>query len=132
MINVLISLMLAIFSFQAFTITYKLGGINKTIINTPKAIFEKSIPLVNDIEEKDFVPYFNKELLESNFKEYVAKNLDRYSDNYNLIFYYYDTFNGLLCRGEKCDGVRITFNTKIVGMFDYKRTIFYEIRKNNG
>ncbi len=132
MINLYISIILGILSFQAFTFTYRLGGINKTIINIPKAIFEKSIPIVSDSADQEFKPYFDKSLLELNINGYISNNIGRYSNNYTLVFYYYNSLNNLICRGDKCDGVRITINTKMIGFFDYERTMFYEIRNNNG
>lgn len=128
MVNIFISLCIAIFSFQCFTLNYQLGGINKTMINMPKTLFENSIPIIQD--DNNFIPYFQKNILEKSVEEYLKISLHKYTNNYQISFYYYDAEDSFVCKSEYCSGVKVKLNCKIMYFFDYQKTMFYEIKDN--
>lgn len=129
MVNIFISLFIAIYSFQAFSLTYQISGINKTFIYMPIAILENSIPLLQENNQK-FDAYFDKQLLKINVDSYLKKDLKRYVKNYEVFYYYYDANNNLVCKSDYCDGVKITLKCKIMNLYDYKKSMFYEIKDN--
>lgn len=129
MVNIFISLLIAIYSFQAFSLTYQIGGINKTFINMPISILENSIPLLQE-DNKTFIAYFDKDDLKRNVDDYLSKDLKRYVSKYQVEYYYYDLDTDLICKSEYCGGVQITLNCKIMNLFNYKKTMFYEIKDN--
>lgn len=127
MINAFIAMIVCVMSFQIFTTTYQLSGINKTLINMPKSIIENSIPLEN--EENNFIPTIDKTLLQENANEYFEKNLSRYTNEYKLQYLFYDKDTNRPCIIKNCSGVRITLTCKILQIFNYSQTMYYEIIK---
>lgn len=127
MINAFIAMIVCVMSFQIFTTTYQLSGINKTLINMPKSIIENSIPLED--EENNFIPTIDKTLLQENANEYFEKNLSRYTNEYKLQYLFYDKDTNRPCIIKNCSGVRITLTCKILQIFNYSQTMYYEIIK---
>lgn len=127
MINAFIAMVVCVMSFQIFTTTYQLSGINKTLINMPKSIIENSIPLED--EENNFIPTIDKTLLQENANEYFEKNLSRYTNEYKLQYLFYDKDTNRPCIIKNCSGVRITLTCKILQIFNYSQTMYYEIIK---
>lgn len=131
MVNIFLSLILVLFTFQGFILTYQLGGLNKTIYNIPKSLFENAIVLVQNETTEDVILYFNGPNLEYYVTSYLNDNLHDYSLEYDVSFNYYESKSKTMCRSDKCDGVRVIFQTKIMNLYDYRKTISYEVRKNN-
>lgn len=129
MINAFIAMIVCVMSFQIFTTTYQLSGINKTLINMPKSIIENSIPLEN--EENNFIPTIDKTLLQESANEYFEKNLSRYTNEYKLQYLFYDKDTNRPCIIKNCSGVRITLTCKILQIFNYSQTMYYEIIKGD-
>ncbi len=129
MVNIFISLLIALYVFQAFSLTYQIGGVNKTFINMPIQILENSIPLLQE-DNKTFIAYFDKEALKKNVESYLSKDLKRYVYNYQVEYFYYDLDTDYVCKSPYCSGVKITLNCKIMNLFNYKKTMFYEIKDN--
>lgn len=129
MINAFIAMIVCVMSFQIFTTTYQLSGINKTLINMPKSIIENSIPLED--EENNFIPTIDKTLLQENANEYFKKNLSRYTNEYKLQYLFYDKDTNRPCIIKNCSGVRITLTCKILQIFNYSQTMYYEIIKGD-
>lgn len=129
MINAFIAMIVCVMSFQIFTTTYQLSGINKTLINMPKSIIENSIPLEG--EENNFIPTIDKTLLQENANEYFKKNLSRYTNEYKLQYLFYDKDTNRPCIIKNCSGVRITLTCKILQIFNYSQTMYYEIIKGD-
>lgn len=129
MINAFIAMIVCVMSFQIFTTTYQLSGINKTLINMPKSIIENSIPLED--EENNFIPTIDKALLQENANEYFEKNLSRYTNEYKLQYLFYDKDTNRPCIIKNCSGVRITLTCKILQIFNYSQTMYYEIIKGD-
>lgn len=124
MSNVFLSLMTLIMSFNLFAISYQINGINRVVVHTPTSIFEINIPLVNN----DYL-YFNKTKLENDLLNYYSKNIERYTNLYDVSFYYYDLEDGSICLGEICRGIEVTVNAKLTFNYSYSRTMFYEIEE---
>lgn len=128
MSNILFSITIGILSLQFFTFTYRINGINRVMYNIPISIFEASIPLVQTYESP--IMYFDKDYLESELTSYVNKSIYKYTDEYDLSFYYYVQGDYSICRTEYCDAVEVTLNAKITLFDSYKKVARFHIQKN--
>ncbi|MDY0177808.1 MAG: hypothetical protein GX807_02410 [Erysipelotrichia bacterium] len=131
MINLYLSLAMILFSFQGFILTFQLGGINRTLYNFPKNIFENAIVLIQDENTIEIKPYFNVPNLEYYVTSYLNDNLSSYGLDYEVDFNYYEAKTKTLCRSDRCDGVKVIFKTKILTFYPYEKTVYYEVRENN-
>lgn len=128
MINIFIAMIVAIYSFQVFSLTYQVSGIKRTVINIPMEIFENSIPFMEQ-ENNKFVGYFDKEILESLLSNYFDDNLIKYTDKYEIKYFYYQTSDGLFCKGDYCDGIKVNVKANIIFSFTIEQKMFYEIKE---
>jgi hypothetical protein len=126
MTNIFLAILLAVVSFNFFTVTYKLNGINRTLLFTPTSIFEVNVPLVDFNENLDL--YFDKEKLESDLTSYYDSNLIRYTSEYDISFYYLNIEDKSLCISDFCKAVEVTVNSEILFGFQYEKTMRFEIR----
>ena len=128
MILLFLTLCVSVLGFSFFTVSTRITGINRAMINMPKEIFQASIPLIQD---GNFVAYYDQKVLENNVLGYLNKNVKKYVSNYKLHFYYYSQDDGSMCITKFCDAVEITIRANVVFNYSYSRTMFYEIRKGN-
>ena len=127
MISALISLVIGVLSFQVFSLTYQLGGINRTIVNMPKAVLEKALVLERVNSDKYYV-YFDQDNLILSIQNYLDDNMYKYCDQYNIeTNYYLPQLNNRPCTIDKCNGVNVTITCRILLAFDYSKTMYYEI-----
>ena len=70
MINMIISFMVVVLSFNFFMMSYQVNGLNRLVMNAPISLFETAIELM-DIN-KDKGPIFNKDVLERNLTSILA------------------------------------------------------------
>ena len=89
MINIGIALLVVILSFQCFTITYRLNGINRTLLEIPLSIFEVAIPLVREDDETTL--YYDKDYLINELTYYFDNKLPFYTDDYDVKYYFSNT-----------------------------------------
>ena len=129
MIVAFLSLLSIILCFQLFTITTNLTAINRVVIATPLALFETSIPLVNNEEGSPL--YFDKRTLEDNLSVYYSNSLDKYTKKVSLDFYYYHQEDGSYCIDDKCNAVEVDISASIIFNFSYHRVMFYEIKETS-
>lgn len=125
MLILLICLLITSSAFVIFSISIKIDTINRIIITTPKTIGELSIPSFLSEDEK---PYFDEVKLNEILTSYYDNCLTSHVKSYKLEYYFYSLTNHDFCY-NKCDGVEITFSTKVAGIYDYKKVIFFEIQK---
>lgn len=127
MISALISLVIGVLSFQVFSLTYQLGGINRTIVNMPKAVLEKALVLERVNSDKYYV-YFDQDNLILSIQNYLDDNMSKYCDQYDIeTNYYLPQLNNRPCTIDKCNGVNVTITCRILLAFDYSKTMYYEI-----
>ena len=127
MISALISLVIGVISFQVFSLTYQLGGINRTIVNMPKAVLEKALVLERVNSDKYYV-YFDQDNLILSIQNYLDDNMSKYCDQYDIeTNYYLPQLNNRPCTIDKCNGVNVTITCRILLAFDYSKTMYYEI-----
>lgn len=127
MIIAFLVVVVAIISFSFFTVTIRINAINRVVIATPIEIFETSIPLLDEDEEKNI--YFDKEVLEEKLTNYYFSNLDKYTKEITLDFYYYNQIDKSYCVNDQCTAVEVCLESEIVFDFQYSRTMYYEIKK---
>jgi len=122
MINIFISVLMSLGLFNIFTITYRLDGINRTIVSAPMEIFEYSIPVAVFDTTEYLVFDVNK--VKRKYVEYLDTVIYQYVNDYDVSFSFYTIHSDLV--SEKYEGVDITFSTKVT-LVNYERTMYYEI-----
>lgn len=128
MIAMFISFFVVFLSFNFFMISYQINGINRLVYAVPLSLYETAINMF-DIDE-EIGPFFNKEILEDNINSYFDFHLPRYTDQYQISFYYYNPSDHSLDMDDEAQAVEITINSNLVLAKHYQKTMFYEIRSN--
>lgn len=127
MINIGIALMIMVMSVQCFTVTYRINGINRTLIETPTSLFEVSIPIIQD--DGEYAAYYDKDKLKTSLTHYYDDKLKEYSSNYHIFYYYTNVGSTSICLLGKCDAIEITIRAKIIFLSEYSKTMRFEIRR---
>ena len=96
----------------------------------PLSVLEVSIPLVGVSGEEKL--YFSKSKLESYVDAYFDENITPLCGQYSLTFYYFSSEDGLYCKNDKCDGVRVTLTSYVLLDIKYEKTMSYYIKNNKG
>ena len=128
MIAMFISFFVVFLSFNFFMISYQINGINRLVYAVPLSLYETAINMF-DINE-EIGPFFSKEILEDNINSYFDFHLPRYTDQYQISFYYYNPSDHSLDMDDEAQAVEITINSNLVLAKHYQKTMFYEIRSN--
>ena len=128
MINMIISFLVVTLSFNFFMMSYQVNGLNRLVMNAPISLFETAIELM-DINE-DNGPIFNKETLENNLTSYFDFSLPKYTEDYEVSFYYYNPSDHSVCLNENAKAVEVSVSASFIFAFQYQKTMFYEIRSN--
>ena len=126
MINVLLSGIYVVFAGGIFSLSFSIQGLKRAIINTPIELMYRSVELV-DGEIK-----FDKSKLNQILLTYYNDVLPRYSEEHTVDIYYYNIMDQSFCMEDYCSAVEITVNCKLIFEYDFTRTMYYEIRSNNG
>ncbi len=127
MINIGIALLVMVMSFQCFTITYRLNGINRTLMEIPLSIFEVAVPLAQENDE--IVIYFDQEYLINELTYYFDNKLPFYTSNYDLNYYFSNTGETSMCIEGHCSAIEISLDAEVVFFTRYQKTARYEIRE---
>lgn len=128
MANIIISIIISVLSFSFFTVTYRVNGINRTIYNIPIAIFESSIPLVQEKEQPTI--YFDKISVELKLTSYFVSNIRKYCDKFTVKFYYYNQEDYSYCSASTCDAVEIHLSADVLINYQYHRVARFYIEDN--
>ena len=128
MIAIFISFLVVVLSFNFFTISYQINGINRLVLSAPLSLFETAINLF-DIDE-DIGPVFDKEILVDNITSYFDYHMSRYTDDYSLSYYYYNPVDHSIELSENAKAVEVTINANLVLSYHYQKTMYYEIWSN--
>ena len=126
MATLIISFFIIVLSFNFFTISFQINGINRLVLGAPMSLFETSIELFGLADDEK--PWFNKQILESNIIDYFDYSMPNFTDDYDISFFYYNPANGSICWGNKCYAVEICVDATLMLSYPYSRTMFYEIR----
>ena len=128
MVAMIISFFVVVLSFNFFIMSYQINGINSLVMSAPISLFETAIILF-DVDE-EVGPSFDKEILEDNITSYFSFHLDKYTDNYDLDFYYYLPSNHSIDMSDDSKAVEVTVEASLILFYHYQKTMFYEIRRN--
>ena len=128
MINMIISFMVVVLSFNFFMMSYQVNGLNRLVMNAPISLFETAIELMDINEESG--PIFNKETLERNLTSYFDFSLPHYTEDYEVGFYYYNPIDHSVCIDENAKAVEVSVSASFIFAYQYQKTMFYEIRSN--
>lgn len=125
MINILMSIGFCLLNFSIFVSSYRVIGVNRTMLNIPREYFYLSVSLT----KSDSSIYFQKDTLENYVLDYFKRNVTKFTKKYNVDFFYYNPEDLSICTSTKCLGVEITLKTDLAFSYHYERTMYYEIRK---
>lgn len=128
MIAMIISLFIVFLSFNFFTISYQINGINRLVYSVPMSLYETAINFYN-IDENEG-PAFDKTLLKDNIDSYFAFHMPRYTEDYSLGYYYYNIYDHSLDMSDEPHAVEVTLNASLILSYNYQKTMCYEIRSN--
>lgn len=113
-------------SFCFYSVSTKLNCLNCIVVNTPKELFEQSIPLVYVDGNK---LYFDQDKLYSKLKKYYDVAVKQYVDEYTLKLYFYNQDDRSLCVVKQCDCVQYSLDCELPFNVKFHRTMFWEIRE---
>ena len=128
MIAMFISFFIVVLSFNFFMMSYQINGINRLVLSMPLSLYETGISLF-EIDE-DIGPVFDKAILEDNITSYFDFHMPRYTDDYDVSFYYYNMSDHSLDMSDEPKAVEVNLTANIVLSYHYTKTMFYEIRSN--
>ena len=128
MVTVIISFLVVVLSFNFFMMSYQINGINRLVMSAPMSLYETAINVFEIDEETG--PYFDKEILEENITYYFTFHMPRYTENYQLDFYYYNPIDHSLDMNDEVKAVEVTINANIILYYHYQKTMYYEIWRN--
>ena len=128
MVATFISLLVVVLSFNFFMMSYQINGINRLTMSVPMSLYETAINVFDIDEEKG--PYFDKQILEENLTSYFTFHMPRYTDDYDLDFYYYNASDYSLDMSEEVKAVEVTIKANIILYYQYQKTMYYEIWRN--
>ena len=128
MVTIIISFLVVVLSFNFFMMSYQINGINRLVMSAPMSLYETAINVFEIDEEKG--PYFDKEILEENITYYFTFHMPRYTEDYQLDFYYYNPIDHSLDMNDEVKAVEVTINATIILYYHYQKTMYYEIWRN--
>ena len=128
MVTIIISFLVVVLSFNFFMMSYQINGINRLVMSAPMSLYETAINVFEIDEEKG--PYFDKEILEENITYYFTFHMPRYTEDYQLDFYYYNLIDHSLDMNDEVKAVEVTLNANIILYYHYQKTMYYEIWRN--
>lgn len=117
-------------SANCFTFSYRMNGINRTLLNTPISYFEIAIPLVQETDNINL--YFDKNLLESNLNSYYSKQLEKYSNDYEIKYLYFNQSDHSASMSDYSNAVTIKIKSHMYLSFYYEQSMDFSIRRANG
>lgn len=128
MVTIIISLLVVVISFNFFMMSYQINGINRLVMSVPISLYETAIN-VFEIDE-EIGPCFDKQILEENITYYFTFHMPRYTEDYELDFYYYNPIDHSLDMNDEVKAVEVTINANIILYYHYQKTMYYEVWKN--
>ena len=128
MVTVIISFLVVVLSFNFFMMSYQINGINRLVMSAPMSLYETAINVFEIDEETG--PYFDKQILEENITYYFTFHMPRYTEDYQLDFYYYNLIDHSLDMNDEVKAVEVTINANIILYYHYQKTMYYEIWRN--
>ena len=128
MVAAIISFLVAFLSFNFFVYSFQINGLNRLVMSMPLSLYETAINMFGIDEEVG--PYFDKEILEDNLTSFFSYHIYRYTDSYELNFYYYNIEDHSIDMDEECRAVEVKVTAPIILFQQYSKTMFYEIRSN--
>ena len=130
MIQILFSVMFAIFSFQMFSISYKANGVNKTLVYFPIELVKNSVTITN--YHNDGFVYFNQEKFISYSNTYFDENISKYTNDYEIEYLFLDIDKEGICTTSKCQCVKISVFASFSFDFVYSKSMIYSIGESYG
>ena len=128
MVAIIISFLVVVLSYNFFMVSYQINGINRIVMSAPLSLYESAINLFEINEE--IGPTFDKEILEDNITSYFDYHMPRYTNEYELEFYYYNPSDHSIELSDNVKAVEVLVSATLVLSFHYEKTMFYEIWSN--
>ena len=128
MVTMIISFFVIVLSFNFFMMSYQINGINRLVMSMPLPLFETAINMYEINEE--IGPTFDKEILEDNITSYFSFHMPRYTNDYELEYYYYNPSDHSLDMSDNTKAVEVTVEANLILFYHYQKTMYYEIWRN--
>ena len=128
MIAIFISFFIVVLSFNFFVISYQINGINRLVVSAPLSLYETAIDLFEIDEE--IGPVFDKGILVDNITSYFDFHMPRYTNDYSLLFYYYNPTDHSIELSDNAKAVEVEINASLTLDYHYEKTMYYEIWSN--
>ena len=125
MIIMLLCPLIGLVSLQYFTLNYGIQGLNRAILYTPIELMIKGVMSLGD------KPSIIRDDFEYIVMSYYDSIIPRYSKEYTVDFYYYNSEDLSMCLEDTCDGVEITIECVLNMTYHYQRVMYYEIKETN-
>ena len=125
MIIMLLCPLIGLVSLQYFTLNYGIQGLNRAILYTPIELMVKGVMSLGD------KPSIVRDDFEYIVMSYYDSIIPRYSKEYTVDFYYYNSEDLSMCLEDTCDGVEITIECVLNMTYHYQRVMYYEIKETN-
>lgn len=124
MINIFITAIFAVISYQTFTLSTNLNALNKAILDIPISYFEISVKLINSITGHI---YFDQRKLMDHLDEYFLVEVGHIVNDYEVNYEFYYTSDKSICLNNQCDGVRVNLKARVIFNYNFDKTTYYEI-----
>lgn len=128
--NIIFVLAFSILSFNFYMASYRITGINRMFYSIPIALFEASIPIVQEKTEENIVIYYDKELIRDKLTSYLNKHATKYCSSYNVEILFYNQDDYSYCLTDQCDAVEVTLNAQVLLTYEYSKTARFYIQDN--
>ena len=125
MIFMLVFSIIGVVSLQYFALNFSIQGLNRAVLYTPIELMYKSVLAYGE------KPQFIREDFEDLIMTYYSHVLPRYTKQYEVDFYYYNSVDESMCLIDTCDGVEITIDCKLNVTYNYHRVMYYEMKESH-
>ncbi len=126
MINLLAYLLVSIMSINFFLGSVAYQGVNRTLMTLPISLIENAVVTFDEDLGDTNYPYFDETIINASIKEYFEANLYTYVSSYQYAIAYFDT-NFLLPCTLRCQAVKISLSTNILGFRSYEKAINFSL-----
>jgi len=125
MINIWLSLIALFMCLSGFSLAYQISGINRTFLLLPKGIIEMSVVVIAD--EEGYAPYYDEKYLEEKTIDYFTINLEKYVEEFQMAFSYFQHHLDSSSHLGKNDGVVIGLKAYMIFGFEYQNALSFVI-----
>ena len=110
-----------ILSFQFFNMNLKIQGLNRAVISTPiELMYQHAYQYGDELS-------FRISTLRIQLDDYYELSVGKYTNDYDIDYYFYNKEDDSMCVDSYCNAVEITVTARLELGYEYKRIMFYEL-----